>query len=70
MEIDIPYTRWELLSIAEVVQLFAHAPFTWGLAGGYAIEQFLGKAIREHGDIDVIVYRDEQLLLQSWLSGW
>lgn len=70
MKLDIPYNRWEPLSVAEVVQLFANAPFTWGLAGGYAVEQFLGTAIREHSDSDVVVYRDEQLELQHWLAGW
>jgi hypothetical protein len=67
---EIPYTRWEALSVAEVVQLFAHAPFAWALAGGYAVEQFLGTAIREHSDLDVVVYRDEQDRLQRWLKTW
>jgi hypothetical protein len=70
MQIDIPYSTWQPLSVREVVQLFAHAPFTWGLAGGYAVEQFLGTAIRAHSDIDVVVYRDQQLRLQRWLAGW
>ena len=56
--------------IRGVVSLFANAPFTWGLAGGYAIEQFLGKSIRALADIDVVVYRDEQLQVQRWLTGW
>jgi 8-oxo-dGTP pyrophosphatase MutT (NUDIX family) len=34
----------------EVVSLFAHAPFTWGVGGGYVIEQFLGASIRAHDD--------------------
>lgn len=49
---------------------FANAPFAWGLGGGYAIEQFLGRSIRAHGDVDVVVYRDEQLQAQHWLTGW
>ncbi|MDQ6832413.1 MAG: amino acid transporter [Chloroflexota bacterium] len=66
----IPYDRWQPLSVAEVAHLFARAPFTWGLGGGYAVEQFLGTPLRTHGDIDVVVYRDEQLLLHRWLVGW
>src|SRR5262245_52350838 len=69
-QIDIPYTTWQPLSVTDVVQLFAGAPFTWGLGGGYCIEQFLGRTIRAHDDIDVVVFRDEQLLLQHWLAGW
>jgi hypothetical protein len=65
-----PFTAWAPLSVAEVVRLFTDAPFAWGLAGGYAVEQFLGTSIREHSDIDVAVYRDEQHRLQRRLTGW
>lgn len=68
--IDIPYSHWQPLSIEEVTQIFTNAPFTWGLAGGYAVEQFLGAPLREHDDIDIVVYRDEQLHAQRWLAGW
>jgi hypothetical protein len=67
---DIPYARWAPLTVAEVVQRFAGAPFTWGLASGYAIEQFVGCPFRAHDDIDIVVFRDEQLRVQRWLSGW
>jgi len=70
MQSVISYNRWQPLSVIEVTQLFVHAPFTWGLGGGYAVEQFLGTAIRTHGDIDIVVYRDEQLSLQHWLADW
>lgn len=66
----IPFSHWQPLPIAEVAQLFSGAPFTWGLAGGYAVEQFLGRSIREHGDIDIVIFRDEQQQAQRWLSGW
>lgn len=66
----IPYSRWSPLTVTEVGQRFAGAPFTWGLAGGYTIEQFVSHPIRAHGDIDIVVFRDEQLMLQRWLSGW
>jgi hypothetical protein len=66
----IPYTNWKPLSDVEVVSLFNNAPFKWFLAGGYAIEQFLGESIRTHDDIDVMVFRDDQLRLQHWLNGW
>src|SRR5574341_1828127 len=70
MAIEIPYDQWQPLSIAEVRAIFANAPFSWGLAGGYAVEQFLGTAIREHGDLDIVVYRDDQLRVHDWLAGW
>jgi hypothetical protein len=70
MSPSIPYNNWRPLSVAEVVQMFADAPFTYGLAGGYAVEQFLGWSIREHADIDVVVFRDKQLQVQRRLAGW
>jgi hypothetical protein len=65
-----PYHSWKPLCVAEVHQLFRNAPFRWGLAGGYAVEQFLGTSIREHGDIDIIIYRDDQHHLHQWLTTW
>lgn len=70
MEIGIPYDQWTPLSVEKVVATFANAPFKWCLAGGYAIEQFLGFSIRSHSDIDIVVYRDEQLSVQRWLNNW
>ncbi|MEP7187668.1 MAG: hypothetical protein ABI901_00595, partial [Roseiflexaceae bacterium] len=65
-----PYDHWNPLSVAAVQHLFHDAPFRWGIAGGYAVEQFLGTAIRDHNDIDIILFRDDQQALHTWLSGW
>jgi hypothetical protein len=70
MDVEIPYSRWRPLSVAELSVIFANCPFKWGLAGGYAIEQFLGRIVRAHEDIDLIVFRDDQLRLQDWLGDW
>jgi hypothetical protein len=67
---EIPFSNWQPLSVTEVKQLFAGSPFAWGLAGGYAIEQFVGESLREHGDIDVVVFRDDQIQVQQWLAEW
>lgn len=66
----IPYSHWAPLIVTEVARRFAGAPCTWGLAGGYAIERFVGHPIRAHSDIDIVVFRDEQLVVQRWLSDW
>ncbi len=65
-----PYQQWQPLAVSDVAQLMREAPFTWGLAGGYAVEQFLGARIRDHADIDIVVDRADQHQLQRWLSGW
>jgi len=65
-----PYHHWHPLSVAEVQQLFHYAPFAWGLAGGYAVEQFLGITLRAHDDIDIAVFRDDQHRVHEWLAAW
>ena len=70
MNPGIPYTIWQPLSVADVRDLFADAPFSWGIAGGYAVELFLGTSFRDHGDIDVVIFRDDQLAVQQWLADW
>lgn len=70
MTIEIPFDSWSPLSVNQLLAVLADAPFDWCLAGGYAIEQFLGAPIRSHSDIDIIIFRDEQLSLQSWLKNW
>jgi hypothetical protein len=70
MSVAIPYESWQPLTLAAVKQLFANAPYTWGIAGGYAIEQFLGMSIRDHSDMDIVIYRDQQSRLHSHLADW
>lgn len=70
MHPDIPYDRWQPLSLEQVTTLFTGAPFQWAIAGGYALEQFLGRSIRQHDDMDVMVFRDQQNPVQGWLKGW
>ena len=39
----------------------------WGIAGGWAIDLFVGRQTRPHGDIDVALLRDDQALLRERL---
>lgn len=34
------------------------------------MELFVGWTFRAHSDIDVLVFRDEQLQVQGWLPNW
>jgi Aminoglycoside-2''-adenylyltransferase len=65
-----PDEQWTPLSLTEVARIFADAAFTWGLGGGYAVEKFLGAPIRAHEDVDIVLFRDEQLPAQQHLAGW
>ena len=61
---------WAPLSPEEVARVFRGAPFAWWLAGGYAIERFVGRPLRPHGDIDVLVLRPDQAALRRHLADW
>ena len=54
--------------IATVRQLMAPYTGTWALCGGWAVDAWLGRVTREHEDIDVAVFRDEQELIHRELG--
>ena len=66
----IPYDRWRPLDLRELREVLSGAHFRWCLAGGHAIERFVGRELRKHGEVDVVVFRDEQLKLQEHLAEW
>jgi hypothetical protein len=40
----------------------------WGIAGGWAIDLFVGRQMRPHADIDVAILRDDQADLRDRLT--
>lgn len=42
----------------------------WAIAGGWSIDLFLGKTSREHKDIEIVVFRNDQKSIREYLSGW
>src|SRR5689334_7571461 len=46
---------WAPLSPEEIASVFAAATFPWWIAGGYSIEHFVGRPLRPHDDIDLLV---------------
>jgi hypothetical protein len=67
MAIDDP---WQGLSVKEVAALLDDLPARWWIAGGWAIDLFVGAATRDHQDVDVAVLRLDQLAVQAHLDGW
>jgi hypothetical protein len=61
---------WKALSVAEVAALLDGMPIRWWVAGGWAIDLFVGAPTRDHDDLDVAVLRPDQLAVQSHLDGW
>lgn len=61
---------WDPLRPEEVASLFAELDAPWWIAGGYAIEAFVGHAFRGHNDIDVGLLRNAQSTVQAHLASW
>ncbi len=60
------------LDLHKIKELFAEAPFPWFMCGGWAIDLYLGEVTREHKDVDVAIWRQDQLAMQHYLTkrGW
>src|SRR5436309_9760576 len=56
--------------VLEVARLMRGFPRPWYIAGGWAIDIFLGRETREHDDIDVSVLRNDQAKLRTHLAAW
>ncbi|MCD4702599.1 MAG: amino acid transporter [Candidatus Aegiribacteria sp.] len=62
--------KWEPLSVEEVADMMSGLNVSWWIAGGWAIDLFLGRQTRTHGDMDVLIRRDDQLEVQRHLADW
>jgi hypothetical protein len=45
-------------------------PAPWCVAGGWALDLFLGRVTRTHADLELAVLREDQASLQGHLAGW
>jgi hypothetical protein len=61
---------WDPLPIPQVAQLLRGLAAPWWIAGGCAIDLFVGRQLRAHGDTDILVRRSDQQALQAHLRGW
>ena len=65
-----PEHRWEPLGVDEVKQLFERVSAPWWIAGGHALDMYLGHETRAHADIDVAVLRRDQQAFREALGKW
>jgi hypothetical protein len=42
----------------------------WAIAGGWSIDLFLGKVTRDHNDIEIVIFRSDQLAVREYLIDW
>ncbi len=56
-----------VVPIAELMSAF-RAP--WALCGGWAVDAWLGGQTRDHGDVDISVFIQDQRALFEHMAGW
>ncbi len=56
--------------VARVADLMATFSHTWFLCGGWAVDAWLGRLTRDHPDVDIAVFQDDQRALFDHLAGW
>ena len=54
----------------QVTSLMAGFNKTWFIAGGWAIDLFIGKETREHKDLEIALFRKDQLNIKAYLNEW
>jgi hypothetical protein len=61
---DLPQLRGTILNRMQ------NFPAPWCVAGGWAIDLFLGQVTRPHADIELAIFRQDQLLLHRHFKNW
>jgi hypothetical protein len=61
---------WRAMPIDEAAKLLAPLDVPWWIAGGWAVDLFIGRAARRHSDVDVVVLRRDQRAVHRLLPGW
>lgn len=56
--------------VAEIAKLMSPFPAPWALCGGWAVDAWLGRQSRDHGDVDIAVFIQDQRALFEHLPGW
>ena len=53
-----------------LAELMASYPRAWSLCGGWAVDAWLGRVSRDHGDVDLSVFDADHQPLAAHLAGW
>jgi hypothetical protein len=56
--------------VRDVVLVLRDLPVAWAIAGGWAVDLVRGSTSRGHADVDVVVFRDDQIALREALPAW
>jgi hypothetical protein len=64
------FESWRPLMPQDAVDLLSALPVPWWVAGGWALDLFLGKVTRAHKDLDIGIFRKDAAMVVAALSGW
>src|SRR3990170_1215220 len=56
--------------VAPIAELMSAFRAPWALCGGWAVDAWLGQLTRDHADVDISVFADDQRALFDHLAGW
>ena len=56
--------------VAQVAQLMASFPADWYLCGGWGVDAWLGRQTRDHHDIEVAIFTEDQPAVFEHIAGW
>ena len=62
--------EWLPLTPREAAKLLGDLPVPWWIAGGWAIDLFLGRQTRPHADTDTTLLRGTEPSLRACLPAW
>jgi hypothetical protein len=69
--VDLPSREsWHRLTPHEAVPLLSALRAPWWVAGGWALDLYLGKVTRAHKDLDIGVFRKDVAIVLAALPGW
>jgi Aminoglycoside-2''-adenylyltransferase len=61
---------WRTLTPQQAAVLLSAIRPPWWIAGGWALDLFLGEVTRAHKDLDVGIFRSDAATVVAALSGW
>jgi len=57
-------------ALQRVSRVMAGFPASWFIAGGWAIDLYLGRITRPHKDVEIAMFRDDQGALHAHFPDW
>jgi hypothetical protein len=66
----VTQSSWRTLTPSQALLLFSALRAPWWIAGGWALDLFLGKVTRAHKDLDIGIFRGDASAVVAALPDW